>query len=687
MASTQPISANVATLHASGPMAGRIRAFDWRTTPLGPIDQWDPSVRVAVDLMLSSHFPACLAIGPQLVMLFNDGFVPILGAKPDALGRSFKDVWSEAWDSIGPIAGKALTGESTFIEDFPLEVTRHGFAELAYFTFCYSPVRDAEGRVIGMLDTVFETSGKVRGEQKLHAFAHSLEAELKTRTADRDRMWRLSVDAMLVIGADGRVQSANPAASKLLERREMEVVGCPFIDFVHAKDQAAFAVRLHELSAQDATFRFETRMLSAGGRLKPVAWTGSFHEGATLAIGRDMSAEHDAADALHITERALQQAQKMESLGRLTGGVAHDFNNLLQVISGNLQLLAIDVASDARAMQRVTAALAGVERGAKLARSLLAFGRRQTLEPHVVKADAVVHGIDEMLRRALGDSVELDVRVVPQLWNTFVDVTQLENALLNLCINARDAMNDHGRVVIDIDNTVLDEDYARAHDPLRPGEYVMIAVGDNGTGMSPEVIARAFEPFFSTKEEGKGTGLGLSMVFGFVRQSGGHVRIDSEVGQGTTVRIYLPRTRDAREDARETTVRPVIGGQETVLVVEDDPSVRATAIDLLKGLGYRILKASDATRALAIIESGIPIDLLFSDVVMPGPMRSVEMVSKARAMLPQLAVLYTSGYVQDAALDGMTLDADLDLLVKPYTREQLGHKIRRAILQARASAN
>ncbi len=245
LASSRAIAAPAATLHAHGAMADRIRAFDWRATPLGPIETWTSALRVAVDMVLSLQFPACLALGPRLTMLYNDAFAPILGAKPEALSRPFEDVWREAWDTIGPIASKALAGHSTFIEDLPLDIVRHGFNERAWFTFCYSPLLDENGAVIGLLDTVFETSRKVRGEQKLHAFANSLEAEQRTRTADRDRMWRLSVDAMLVIGADGRVQAANPAACALFGWREMELVGRSFIGFVHGEDQRDFAARLH----------------------------------------------------------------------------------------------------------------------------------------------------------------------------------------------------------------------------------------------------------------------------------------------------------------------------------------------------------------------------------------------------------------------------------------------------------
>jgi PAS domain S-box-containing protein len=381
---------------------------------------------------------------------------------------------------------------------------------------------------------------------------------------------------------------------------------------------------------------------------------------------------------LNKTQEALRQSQKMEAIGNLTGGVAHDFNNLLQVISGNLQLLTKDVAGNDRAERRVTNALAGVSRGAKLASQLLAFGRRAALEPKVVNIGRFVSGIDEMLRRALGEGIEIETVVAGGLWNTFVDPAQIENALLNLAINARDAMDGNGKLTIEAGNAFLDDAYVRDHD-IAAGQYVMLAVSDTGAGMPPEIIAQAFEPFFSTKPEGKGTGLGLSMVYGFVKQSGGHVRIYSEVGTGTTIKLYLPRV-DQREDVLVSSdSAPIAGGAETILVAEDDAEVRATVVETLRDLGYRVLTANDAAGALTVIESGIAIDLLFTDVVMPGTLKSPELARKAKERLPGVAVLFTSGYTENAIVHGGRLDLGVELLSKPYSREMLARKVRQVM--------
>lgn len=383
----------------------------------------------------------------------------------------------------------------------------------------------------------------------------------------------------------------------------------------------------------------------------------------------------------HQAEAALQQAHRMEAIGQLTGGVAHDFNNLLQVISGNLHLLSKDVAGNERAEQRVQNALSGVSRGAKLASQLLAFGRRQPLEPKVINVGRFVRALDDMLRRALGEEIEIETTVAGGLWNTFVDPSQVENAILNLAINARDAMNGRGRLTVEVGNAFLDSDYACAHPDVKPGQYVMLAVTDTGSGMSREVIDKAFEPFFSTKAEGQGTGLGLSMVYGFAKQSGGHAKIYSELGHGTTVKLYLPRVHQSEDVVVERDERPIVRGSETILVVEDDEEVRATAVEMLTDLGYRVLKAADAASALAIVESGVAIDVLFSDVVMPGPLRSPELARKAQERLPGIAVLFTSGYTENAIVHGGRLDEGVNLLPKPYTREALARKIRHVLDQ------
>jgi len=386
------------------------------------------------------------------------------------------------------------------------------------------------------------------------------------------------------------------------------------------------------------------------------------------------------------TQDALRQSQKMEAIGNLTGGVAHDFNNLLQVISGNLQLLAEDVQGSERGERRVRNAMAGVARGSKLATQLLAFGRRQPLAPKVVNVGRFVRNMDDLLRRTLGEGIEVETIVAGGLWNTLIDPGNVENALLNLALNARDAMDGQGRLTIEAGNAYLDADYVDGLDDVVAGQYVLLAVTDTGQGIDTQTLEKVFEPFFTTKPEGRGTGLGLSMVYGFVKQSGGHIKLYSEPGHGTTVKLYLPRTTQSEDIIVDVDAGPLTGGSETILVAEDDEAVRETVVAMLADLGYRVLKARDAQSALSIIDSGIPIDLLFTDVVMPGTLKSPELARKARERLPGIAVLFTSGYTENSIVHGGRLDEGVELLSKPYTRETLARKLRQ-MLSSQAQRN
>ena len=669
--------ANPPVYAPSGVMAARVAAHDWGATPLGPIEGWPPSLRITANLVLASNFPSCLVWGEHKVMIYNDAFRPILGQKPDALGRSFQQVWEEAWDNLDPIWALTRQGRSTFIEDYPLVVNRGDASEQAYFTFCYSPVFDEHGHIVGMLDTVIETTEKVLAMREAARFSVALKDELTALTQDRDRIWQLSSDLMLLLDADDAVAAVNPAFTRTLGWTEGELPGHPFLALVHPAERDHVAARVAAIRAAAASSRLEIQLRHKDGHFVYIVWTSALNGNYLLGIGRDSTAEREAAAALKRTEAALQHAQKMEAIGKLTGGVAHDFNNLLQVISGNLQLLTAVLGAGHGALRYVERALAGVTRGAKLASYLLAFSRRQALEPKVVRIDGLLAAMEDMLRHTLDGQVDIETRIADGLWHTFVDTAQLENAVLNLCINARDAMAGSGKLTIVIENAVLDDDYARAHIDVTPGDYVMIAVGDSGSGMPPDVLQRAFDPFFSTKPEGKGTGLGLSMVFGFVKQSGGHVGIASEVGVGTTVRLYLPRSLEAGDaPAPGEGDQAAVGGTETVLVVEDNEAVCDIAVEMLSGLGYTVLKAHDAVGAMDIVDSGVPVDLLFTDVVMPGPLRSPELARRARARLPALAVLFTSGYAEDAIVHDGRLDPGLDLLGKPYTRHALARKVR-----------
>ncbi len=378
----------------------------------------------------------------------------------------------------------------------------------------------------------------------------------------------------------------------------------------------------------------------------------------------------------------LQQSQRMEAIGQLTGGIAHDFNNLLTVVSGNAELLLEDTAGQPAQRQLVQMIATAAQRGAALTQRLLAFARKQALDPKAVDLNQMVASLDPMLRRTLGEHIQIELIRAAGLWPALVDQGQLENALLNLCLNARDAMPGGGRLTLETANVRLDEEYAARNADVQPGQYVMLAVSDTGQGITPEHLQRVFEPFFTTKEKGKGTGLGLSMVYGFVKQSSGHLAIYSEPGQGTSVKLYLPRTgSEVTAAAPGSDSGAVVGGSETILLVEDDAAVRQVALAALRSFGYTVIEAADGPSAMTVLEQRHDVDLLFTDIVMPGGMNGRELADAARRLRPGLRVLYTSGYTENAIVHHGRLDAGALLLGKPYRRRELDRAVRAALAQ------
>ncbi|MBI5114238.1 MAG: PAS domain S-box protein [Rhodovulum sp.] len=388
---------------------------------------------------------------------------------------------------------------------------------------------------------------------------------------------------------------------------------------------------------------------------------------------------HDLTKSKHI-ERQLRQGQKMDAIGQLTGGVAHDFNNILTAITCTIEILTKGVADRPHLATIARVIDQAARRGADLTRQLLAFARRQPLEPRPTDINGLVTDTARLLRPTLGEHIELAAMMGEGLWRAMVDASQLSTALINLAVNARDAMPNGGKLVVETANVTLDGTYAESNPDARPGDYVMIAVSDDGTGIPATLREKVFEPFFTTKEVGRGTGLGLSMVYGFIRQSGGHVKLYSEEGQGTSVKLYLPRISEAEEGAEETSSAVVMtGGHETILVVEDDDLVRRNVITLLQDLGYRTFSANGGPQALDLIEQGALFDLLFTDVIMPGGMNGRDLAAEVVRRRPGVKVLYTSGYAEDAIVHHGRLDPDVTLLNKPYRKADLAAKVREAL--------
>ncbi|MDU6725743.1 MAG: ATP-binding protein, partial [Bradyrhizobium sp.] len=381
-------------------------------------------------------------------------------------------------------------------------------------------------------------------------------------------------------------------------------------------------------------------------------------------------------------EDTLRQSQKMDAIGKLTGGVAHDFNNMLAIVIGSLDIALRRLATEPeKATACIENAQEGARRAAILTARLLAFSRQQPLEPESVDANKLVGGMSEMLRRTIGEDLRVEAVLAGGLWRTYADASQLENALLNLCVNARDAMPDGGRLTIETSNTHLDEAYAGQHAEVTAGQYVLIAVTDTGTGMPPEVIERAFDPFYTTKGAGRGTGLGLSQVYGFVKQSGGHVKIYSEPGQGTTVKIYLPRFMGQASSSPvrgSTEPRPAGMVNEIILVVEDEAGVRHMSVDALQELGYTVIQAENAAQALQLLDLQPSVSLLFTDIVMPD-MNGRRLADEALERRPDLKILFTTGYTRNAVIHNGTLDPGVAFLPKPFSLDALARKVRQVL--------
>jgi PAS domain S-box-containing protein len=405
-----------------------------------------------------------------------------------------------------------------------------------------------------------------------------------------------------------------------------------------------------------------------------VGWSGT--DKRFIGVVRDITKRKE-------TERLLLQAQKIEAIGNLTGGIAHDFNNLLTIILGNLDYLKLRVRDDPDCEIHIDASLRAAMRGADLTQRLLAYSRRQPLKPEATDINKLISNITQLISRTLGEHVEIKTVLAAGLWPAMIDANQLENAIINLSINARDAMDKGGKLTIETANTRLDRAYAGMHDEVKPGQYVMVAVTDTGTGMPPEVVEKVFEPFFTTKETGKGSGLGLSMVYGFVKQSGGHVKIYSEPRSGTAIKLYLPKATGMEEAASQRDVAARVGGQprgrETILVVDDDPDVRAFVAMVLRDLGYSVLEAGDGAEAVAVTDGIDHLDMLLTDVVLPWQMNGRDVAEAVAARFPTVRILYMSGYSENAVIHHGRLDSDAELLVKPFSRQDLAIVIRQIL--------
>lgn len=625
-------------------------------------------------------------------------YLLIHGLPPDAANESHEDwvrrIHPEDREATEKKFRDAVAGK---VREYTVQyrIIRPSDGETRWISVKSTIERDENGRAIRLVGAHSDVTEQVvadlalrQSEERFRNLADQL-AELNAtlaqrveeKTRERDRIWNVSQDLLVVADRNGVWRTVNPAWTKTLGWSEAELLNRTSEWLEHPDDGGITRAHVKKLGDSETTVKFESRFRHRDGSYRWLSWTGVSDKDRNYAVARDVTAEKAAAERLKATEEALLQSQKMEAVGQLTGGIAHDFNNLLTGIVGSLDLLQtrLDQGRTDNVARYIDAAMTSANRAAALTHRLLAFARRQPLVPKSVDANRLVVSLEDLLRRTIGETIDLEIVASNDLWGTLCDPNQLESALLNLAINARDAMPDGGRLAIATANVRFDS--VTADTPaLSPGDYVSISVTDTGVGMSAEVAARAFDPFFTTKPIGQGTGLGLSMIYGFARQSNGHVTIDSKLGRGTSVKLYLPRHLGDVAAPHASAVRaPELAFTgETVLVVEDEPVVRGVILEMLGEQGYRTLEAVDGPSGLRILRTNERIDLLVTDVGLPG-MNGRQVADQARETRPELKILFITGYAESVAISNGFLQPGMEMITKPFDLDHLAQRIRAMI--------
>jgi PAS domain S-box-containing protein len=622
-------------------------------------------------------------------------YLLIHGLPPDAVHESHEDwvarVHPEDREATEKKFRDAVAGD---VREYSVQyrIVRPCDGETRWISVKSSIERDQNGKAIRLVGAHTDVTEQVMAEQALRRSEEryrgladqlaelnaTLAERVEEKTRARDRIWPVSQDLLVVASRNGVWQTVNPAWTRTMGWSEAELLNRTSEWLEHPDDGGINRAQVKKLGADETTVRFESRFRHKDGSYRWLSWTGVSDRDQIYAVARDVTAEKAAAERLKATEEALRQSQKMEAVGQLTGGIAHDFNNLLTGIVGSLDLLQtrLNQGRIDNVARYINAAMTSANRAAALTHRLLAFARRQPLIPKGVDANALVVSLEDLLRRTIGETIDLEIAASDELWGTLCDPNQLESALLNLAINARDAMPDGGKLTIATANARLNN--VTADTPaLVPGDYICITVTDTGVGMSPEVAARAFDPFFTTKPIGQGTGLGLSMIYGFARQSNGHATIDSKIGRGTSVRLYLPRHHgdSAAEQASIVRAAEHAATGETVLVVEDEPVVRGVILEMLQDQGYRTLEAVDGPSGLRILRRDQRIDLLVTDVGLPG-MNGRQLADQARETRPGLKILFITGYAESVAISDGFLQPGMEMITKPFELDNLARRIR-----------
>jgi PAS domain S-box-containing protein len=691
-----------------GEMGARIRAFAWESSPLGPISSWSQSLKSTVELMMASQLAMNLVWGPERIQFYNDANRAFMGTKhPRALGRPGREDWGEVWEAAEAIHRRVFAGETITLEDHPWTLLRNGCQEETFFTAYFMPIRDETGTVAGNLVIGFETTAAVK-EKAERGRAEQELRESEARLQDAVDLLKLGRYAW------------NPQTNELQWDDTLRAMwglpaGAP-VDYdlwracVHPDDLMHVEAAIQRCTDPrgDGVYDIEYRVIGkTDGVVRWIATRGrtNFENGAPVSfygvalevtnrkrieemLERRVEARtreleeanrqlRSQIEQREFAEAEIQQLQRLDAIGQITSGVAHDFNNLLSVVLANARLLSRNL-RDPGDQEGVELIRTSAERGVNLTTRLLAFSRRQRLEPQEVDLNSRIVGMRDLLSATLGGTIQLRTTLAEDLWPALVDPTQIESVVLNLALNARDAMRSGGVLTLETLNTVIDDGPIRP-EGLAPGEYVGLVVKDTGIGIPADVLPHVFEPFFTTKEPGKGSGLGLSQVFGFAKQWGGGVQVETRLGGGTSVKVFLPRAEVVLSE-RE---RESVGAQQDphtkmtvrVLVVDDDKAVLRTTLRMLDALGYAAVPAAFGGEALRLIASGLEIDLVLADFAMPE-MTGVDLAETIRATRPDLPVILVTGHGNREALKDF---GEARILQKPYAEAELKEKIASAL--------
>jgi PAS domain S-box-containing protein len=633
---------------------------------------------------LFGQMPGFVAVmtGPEHVYEYvNEAYVKI-AERTDFVGRSIREVFPDlAGQGFYELLDQVYASGESVVQR-GMELRLHGGDEAQYVDFVYEPIRDDIGKVSGIFVGGYEVTEAHRAAAALRELNAELERRVIERAQARGMTWQVTPDLMGALNSQGYFETSNPAWQTILGWSEEEVAAMSIFEMLHPDDVERTRAGFDLTQVGQPAIRFPNRYRCKDGGYRWISWVGVPEDGMVYCTGRDITEEVAAQEELVQAQEALRQSQKMEAVGQLTGGIAHDFNNLLTGIVGSLEMIErrLTEGRSSGIERYIYVAKASAQRAAALTQRLLAFSRRQTLDPKPTDINRLVAGMADLIRRTVGPAIEVEVVEAGGLWSTRVDPSQLENALLNLAINARDAMPDGGRLTIETANKWLDNHAARERE-LPPGQYLSLCVTDTGTGMPADVIGRIFDPFFTTKPLGQGTGLGLSMIHGFVRQSGGEVRVYSEVGKGTTMCLYLPRYIGdaATPQAADADQGAEPGHGETVLVIDDEEPIRMLVTDVLEEAGYRVLTAPDGPTGLKTLQSDLRVDLLITDVGLPGGFNGRQVADAARATRPDLKVLFITGYAENAVIGNGHLEPGMQVITKPFAITALAARVREII--------